>query len=420
MEGIRRRLTWRRVLLLLVIAVIVWQVVPRILPKRAIPEPTTSRASDAGARAWGYVHGDASANRATSAMVNLNSAAAWTVRVAPLSAGAVTAASAIYLPLADGRLVAISRDDGRVLWTRVNEYTLTAAPTSAAGRLYVLQRGGSLQALDADDGKTIWETEPLGAYGVAPIVIDGSVYLFFGLNNDGQETGLVAQVDAESGRVLMREPAARAFPGIEIAVGSRAAAVIGGRTLEVYDRKYGERTFWFTFRYGPEAVVIAGDVAYIATAGETAAIDLTTSRPWWDGVRGFWVNLYVNGLAPEPPPVPSIWLVRHSTHEVFAPVVTSSTIVIADRLGTIRAHDRATGAVRWSIDGAAITAAPVLTASGLLVARGKELSLLDQESGSLIAKRTAGAANDPIAQVIPTEAGVISITAAGVVSRTTP
>lgn len=420
-DAIRQRLTRRRVVLLLMLAVIAWQAVPRVLPKHAIPEPAGARSADGGAQAWGYTHGNASASRTTPAgAAGLTGAAAWSTPVAPLSAAAVADAHAIYLPLADGRLVALSRDDGHVLWTRANEYTLTAAPTSAEGRLYVLQRGGSLQALDAADGKVTWETEPLGAYGVAPVVVDGSVYLFFGLDNDGQETGLVAQVDAESGRVLWRGPASRAFPGIEMAVGSRSMAVIGGRTLEIYDRRYGERTFWFTFRYGPDAVAITGDVAYVVTAGETAAISLTASRPWWDAVRGLWVNLYVNGLAPEPSPVPFIWLIRHGVHEAFAPVIEESTVIVADRSGTIRAHDRASGAVRWSTGGAGISAAPVLTARGLLVARGGELSLLNPQSGSLIAKRTTGAEDDPIVQVIPTDAGVFSFTAAGVITHSAP
>jgi hypothetical protein len=205
-----------------------------------------------------------------------------------------------------------------------------------------------------------------------------------------------------------------------MAVGDGSMAVIGSRTLELYDREFGERTFWFTFRSGADALAISDGTAYVVTAEETAAISLGSERPWWDGVRGLWNRMNIQGMAPTPPPVPSVWLVRNEPREAFAPVISTTAVIVADRAGSVRAHDRASGEEQWAIEGAPITAAPVLTAAGILVTRGAEVSLVAPDSGEVLDQREVGAPSDPITQVIPTDRGLVLVSAAGVLTQLAP
>jgi outer membrane protein assembly factor BamB len=69
---------------------------------------------------------------------------------------------AIYFGATDGRLRALSRTEGRELWSVPFEDVITAPPLVVGSTVFVGTMGSELAALDLADGRTLWRTELKG------------------------------------------------------------------------------------------------------------------------------------------------------------------------------------------------------------------------------------------------------------------
>ena len=377
------------------------------------------RTGDLGPKAWGSVHGDPGATRSTEAAAHLGGELRWEIDAgASPSAAAVTDGTAIYLPLDDGRLLAVAAEDGRVIWTRRYAHSVTAPAAVAEGRLYVVQRDGVVQAMHAATGEVIWETERYGGFAVAPVVHNGGVYVFFGDDADFAETrGLLVHIDAEHGALLWRTQAQHGFPGLALAAdGDRVVISALGR-VEIFDGRSGSRTFWFTFRGTAGAVTVAAGVVYVVTSREVAALDSNAKRPWWEGVRQVWRRANLFGMAPKPPSAPSIWIGSSTVGDAYPPALSSHALIVADAGGTVVAVERNGGSTLWEVEHEAITASPSLTADGLVVPHASGLSVLDPLTGSVILDRAIPTSTTAeIVQVIATSSGLFVVRSNGAVS----
>ena len=120
---------------------------------------------------------------------------AWTVAL-PVSAAAPGALDEahLYVPLEDGRVLALDRETGATRWTRVTD--TPATPLSVGGTLFVPTAAG-LEALDAATGRPRWTARVPGG-PVAPLVaLDGAVAGMSAL-------GVVAAVGGARGEILWR------------------------------------------------------------------------------------------------------------------------------------------------------------------------------------------------------------------------
>jgi len=290
----------------------------------------------------------------------------------------------LYLSLADGSLVAYSVEDGSEVWHRNYERFLLAAPALADGTLYVPLQDGNLQALDSATGKPLWEASAGDLLTTSPLVADGIVYLL----GRGEWFG----IDAKTGEQLWRQDIDVGWAKVQrsfqspVLNGDHVVVGASDRVL-VLDRWTGERTYWYSTVAFPTRIAMEGDTIFALSPWQSVALDDDSLRPWWDGVRRAWVQFYIWGMAPATPPAPHIWTQSEPPREYFAPAIGTDLLYIMGRRGSLIAHWKHDGSIAWERTVAGATAAPLVTADGLLVSTDGWLLLLDPESGEEIASR---------------------------------
>lgn len=100
-----------------------------------------------------------------------------------------------------GKIVAVSLENGRLLWSRdISTYSALAAD---GGNVYVSDDRGHVYALDLRSGATVWKQEGLhGRHPSAPAVVGPAVAV-------GDLDGYVHWLARDDGRFLVRERASR-------------------------------------------------------------------------------------------------------------------------------------------------------------------------------------------------------------------
>ena len=117
----------------------------------------------------------------------------WKVDLGMSSGSPLVLKSEVYF-VADGRLVAVDRSSGAILWNFTADTPLGRAPAYANGTIFVSGQS-YVYAVDATSGKQIWAFAH--GYGVVsgPAVVDGVVYF---------SAGDLIAVKAGSGEILWR------------------------------------------------------------------------------------------------------------------------------------------------------------------------------------------------------------------------
>ena len=100
----------------------------------------------------------------------------------------------VYVPLKEARVVALSRADGRELWSVPVPGQVNHSPVIAGDALYWGQRDGRAVSVDATTGRARWSTQLSEWVEARPVVADGAMFVVAGRE-------LVA-LDASNGAVL--------------------------------------------------------------------------------------------------------------------------------------------------------------------------------------------------------------------------
>jgi len=158
----------------------------------------------------------------------------------------------LYLLNDSGKLLAIHKHTGKVLWRRKLGALAAASPAYAGGTVYVvlLQRSlegrgsgtGRVVALDGRSGKIRWSRALASRSESSPLVADGRVYF-------GSESGTVYAMDASNGRMRWRYHAGGAVKGgLALADGRLYFGDYGGRVYAI--RRDDGRQVWRSTTHG--------------------------------------------------------------------------------------------------------------------------------------------------------------------------
>lgn len=104
----------------------------------------------------------------------------------------------IYVPLSEGDITALDREDFGRRWKFDTEFGVWAQPLLADGVLYVPSLDHDLYALDAETGEQLWSADLGGAVASTPILHEGYLYVgSFGrrIAKIGLDGSLVAQFE---------------------------------------------------------------------------------------------------------------------------------------------------------------------------------------------------------------------------------
>lgn len=381
--GVRRRARRRRLLRIGLVVVIALLPVAWLLrgwfrgPPPPLPLPRGDRAvASAVAAEWPVPSGGAGGDRVTAAVAAFDGATAWEwTPGAVITTPLVSDGEALYVGLSDGRLVAIEAADGTERWSVPVPGALDAAPAVAGGRLYVGFRDATAAAIDAVTGAEIWRADVGNAVSSTPLVLAGMVVV--------AANGLMVGLDAEDGSELWRQAIDDSLVTVTPASDGRTIVVASFQRVLFFDRVNGQQSSWFRFtqQHAPTLSVAVVDRTVVAVSeGQVAAFDVGMQRPWWDGIRPAWRVFHIMGAAPQLPWRPDLWSMR-APREPYAPVVAAGRVIVAGGRGDVFAVSSRDGELLWRLSTSPVTAAPVLTADGLLVALANAIVVIDPSSG---------------------------------------
>ena len=395
---------WRYGPLAVVVLLVGWWVYGTFIDKPPRPDAPSSPARSAAAGAWTTQDGDSRGTRSTAASAHLGGGEAWRVALgSPAATPLVTDGRLLVASLQDGRLVGLDTSSGKTLWTAVLNNPPIAAPVIAGDRVYLAQREGLILVLDASDGKEVWHSRYVaGSFEASPLVVEGVVYAY-------STDGLFA-FDAEDGRILWEQVFDVGWATVAPVVEGKHLVIATADQAIVFDRTNGQRTYHVTFSRAQPSSVAVGDGEVLAVYGRNATMfQVSSRRPWWDGIRGAWFRFHLIGMAPAVPPPATVWDVTSLPRTTMAAALGRDSTVVTSPDGAVTALGRADGKPVWTAKTNRLVAAPIVTADGVLFAEVNRLLLLDAATGQQRAERKI----DGLLGATPTEAATYVATATG-------
>lgn len=372
--------SWRRAralprwLVLLVVAVLVvagWYTYQALKPERVLPLPASPvRTLVVAPEVWAAPAGDGGHTRSTTASPRLAGATvAWQSELGVVVSGEPVAdAERLYIATTENHVIALRLRDGGVAWTYEAPVPIGDSPLLDGDRVIVATRRGDIVSLDAATGAVRWETPLETNFYNSPGLRDGVIY---GYGARGRLFAVAAEDGAELWSVGTGSDWATEPPLI---TEDRFIVATAGM-VKLYDRTHGA----LALEYPHGRVIglaLADDRLVSVSPNFIAAVDPSAGLPWWWGARGVWFDLWVWGLAPEPPRSGLEWLhdlrpkqrnPQASPPEVFPPALGGGLAVVATDQGIVRAFDLQNGEERWQLELGAVAGAPVITPDGLVL-----------------------------------------------------
>ena len=401
-EGRRRRLA------LLAVALVVTAFVGligfrRFVDPRPLPLPTSAvRTISAGELAWPSDGGNLGRTRSTRGPASFQARSAWDRDLgAPASAGLVSDASAVYVSLADRRLIALAADSGREAWSITLDSAVNFTPLLAGDRLYATLPGGNLLAIATATGEIVWDVQfdrslsasPLIAtatgeivwdvqfdrsLSASPLIAAGTLYLLAG--------GSIIGLEAENGAELWRRQVDVDLTLTNPAIEDDILVVSTTDRIVLFDRLTGSQIYWYVLPPVIEGIAIVDRTVFASASATIVAISVDSRRPWWEPFRAIWFQFWIWGSAPQTPGPPSDWVAR-ARHD-SSPAVAAGKIAVASRGGRVTVRSTENGAELWSRQFGELAEGPIFTVGGLLVTRPTAILLLNPEDGSTLYEHT--------------------------------
>ena len=287
----------------------------------------------------------------------------------------------VYVGVDDGKLYALSREDGSVRWSFVarrhrweSHYRLWdkkgihGTPAVDEGRVYVGDYDGWLYAVDKRTGALVWEAKLGDAIGASPVLAGGQI--FISVEYRGPE-GRVWVLRADTGARVWASPGLGDNPHGSVSIDAeRGLLFVGANSEELFCFDVKARRGRWRYDTGGEiksTPAVGPDLVYITSWDHRLhAVDIETGDCVFEVETGG--------------PVQS------------SPSLYDGRVFFGSGDGTVYAVDARTGRHLWTFEaGAAIDASPtVLPADGALVigARNRTVFLLALAGGAELWRTT--------------------------------
>jgi glucose dehydrogenase len=115
----------------------------------------------------------------------------------PIRGALVSNQTTLFGVTSDGRLYAIKRETGEILWIKYSSSPFNSFPFLSGGYLYVCDEEGNLQAVEQRSGRTLWRYRTHKGLENPVIANEGSVYA-------GAQDGSVYAINESDGRLKWR------------------------------------------------------------------------------------------------------------------------------------------------------------------------------------------------------------------------
>ena len=333
----------------------------------------------------------------------------WQVRTqGPVRSTPAVAGGRIYFGSGDGRIYAVDLQ-GRPLWVSDTGAAVSSSPAVVGGRVYAQNRDGVVLALSADDGKIVWRAqtgidvpfewgfESGDMYVSSPVVVDGLVLV-------GSGDGHLYALDAASGKGKWRVQTGgrvRSSPAVSdgiVYVGSMDGSVYAAELatgalrwrFDTEGRSLSSARFGYDRKSVQSSPAVADGLVYIgARDGSLYAIDAATGKQRWRadhggswvlGAPAVWDGKVFAGSsdsrflhAVDARSGRELWRLPTPGTAWSSPAIAGSTLYCADTSGLVYALDARTGRKLWDYQiSPGILASPVPVDGAVLIAGGSD------------------------------------------------
>jgi outer membrane protein assembly factor BamB len=238
----------------------------------------------------------------------------WTVAFeSPPAAPAGYDAQAAYVPLKNGELVAVSLDDGDVLWKV--PLAATGTPTTGDGLVFAAAEG-AIHALEQGSGTTVWRVdvaEPLAS----PLYWDA------GWLTASLESGELVAIRAQDGQIVWRQALGSPLSAPSSPFEDRLYVALRDGRVAALDMETGETAWTYPLKEEVTGLLALEDQLIVGTrANRVHSLRLSSGRIRWSQKAG-------GDIA-------------------GAPAADDDRIYFAAMDNVVRALDRDSGSIEWT------------------------------------------------------------------------
>jgi outer membrane protein assembly factor BamB len=201
----------------------------------------------------------------------LTGSTVWTLKTAAPTAPILAHDDLVFVATSEG-LAAYKLADGTLVWAREQLGVIEQRPAVHEMWLYVPVAEGRLLALDRATGKTIWDTE-VGIKPTPPLVAGDRVYI-------GSEAKQFCSLNVITGRRLWCFSVGAAVVGMPAVDKARVYCVALDNQLYAFERREGAREWKVDLKYRPSAgpTLIGGTITSPGKSKELPAFDPKTGK----------------------------------------------------------------------------------------------------------------------------------------------
>lgn len=324
------------------------------------------------------------------------------LQLAPLYAGDV-----IYAASADGEVVTVSAEDGKVAWKRDLDERIFAGPGADARSLYVVTRDAELVALSSEDGSENWRVELPTEVLAAPqsngslVVVqttDGRVISF-----DAEKGERVWQYEAQVPVLTMRTAAAPLVGGDIVIASFSNGRVIAltaetGQPVWQYEvgQPQGRTELERLVDIGGQPLVLDSAIMVVGYQGKLALVDIRSGQEIWSrNASSFYSPAIGNGniflasangdvLALRGSDRRELWTLSDlAWRQITRPAVSGQYLVVGDFEGYLHVlsmeDGRLVGQSKFDSDGIRVPVQVLSNGNLLVYGNGGRLSVLKLE-----------------------------------------
>lgn len=185
----------------------------------------------------------------------------------------------VYIGVDDGRLYALDRDDGSVLWAFETErypvekeqsdskhHGIHGSPAFDQSKVYIGDYSGYLYAVDGERGEMVWKTKLGGSIGASPVLYDG--YVFIAVEFPAPD-GKIFVLDAETGSVVFATANLGDHPHSSVSLDpERGYMFVGANNGRFFCFDFVRRRQVWRYQTGAEiksTAAVVGDTVYITS-----------------------------------------------------------------------------------------------------------------------------------------------------------
>lgn len=257
-----------------------------------------------------------------------------------LAGGLAVEGGTLYVTNGLTGVLALSTQDGGLIWRTETDSPARAAPTVADGKVYALTRGDQTFALDAASGKILWQHHGLQEdaaviAGAAPAVDSDMVVVPYA-------SGEIMALSPGNGAVLWGDNLSVGRPQNNLATlhDSRAPPMLlsdmviaanFAANAAAIERRLGDRIWGQSFG-AAQPMTVSGDTVFmITTNAQLVALTRTGGEKFWS--------------KPLPPPMKPDEDADPKQQYWFGPLVLNDQLLVISAEGTAQLRDAKTGEI---------------------------------------------------------------------------